>query len=306
MSDGTLPAVAAAADAADTTGAPVPGAAGDGGHPGGRRDPTRTWALPPVLTGALPMLREAEREARIWARLWHTSLLTGVLMPLLFLGAMGVGLGGLVDENSGTVEGVSYLVFVTPGILAATTLQGASGESLWPVMAGIKWVKTFHAAAASPMSPGQVYGGWVTWVTVRLLINATLFVIVAALLGGVASWWAVTAPLAAALGGLAFAAPVTAYSAGRESDLSFSIIMRVAVTPMFLFSGTFFPIDQLPDWLQPLARISPLWHAVELCRGATTGSITLAGAVVHVTFLVAIVLLGCWWGVRTFERRLAP
>ncbi|HKY67532.1 MAG TPA: ABC transporter permease, partial [Acidimicrobiales bacterium] len=283
----------------------VPGAAG-GGHAGGRRDPTRTWALPPVLTGALPMLREAEREARIWARLWHTSLLTGVLMPLLFLGAIGVGLGGLVDENSGTVEGVSYLVFVTPGILAATALQGASGESLWPVMAGIKWVKTFHAAAASPMSPGQVYGGWVTWVTARLLINATLFVIVAALLGGVASWWAVTAPLAAALGGLAFAAPVTAYSAGRESDLSFSIIMRVAVMPMFLFSGTFFPIDQLPDWLQPLARISPLWHAVELCRGATTGSITLVGAVVHVAFLVAIVLLGCWWGVRTFERRLAP
>ena len=87
-----------------------------------------------------------------------------------------------------------------------------------------------------------------------------------------------TAPLAAALGGLAFAAPVTAYSAGRESDLSFSIIMRVAVMPMFLFSGTFFPIDQLPDWLQPLARISPLWHAVELCRGATTGSSTGSGS----------------------------
>lgn len=310
MSERTLPTGAAAPRATSATGtAGAPGADGAPGVPGAttgnRRDPTRTWALPGALTHAVPMLREAEREARIWVRLWHTSLLTGVLMPLLFLGAMGVGLGSLVDENSGTVQGVTYLAFVAPGILAATSLQAASGESLWPVMAGIKWVKSFHAAAASPMSPGQVYGGWVTWVTVRLLINATLFVAVAALLGGVSSWWGLAAPLAAALGGLAFAAPVTAYSAGRDSDLSFSIIMRVAVMPMFLFSGTFFPVEQLPDWLEPLARISPLWHAVELCRGATTGSITAAGALGHIAFLVAITALGCWWGVRTFERKLA-
>jgi lipooligosaccharide transport system permease protein len=263
-------------------------------------------ALPSGLVRAVPMLLVAEREARVWGHLWKTSLLTGVLMPVLFLGAMGVGLGGLVDENQGTVAGVEYLAFVTPGILAATALQAAAGESLWPVMAGIKWVKTFHAAAATSLSPGQVFGGYATWVTVRMLINAGLFVAVAAVIGGVISPWGVLAVPAAALGGLAFAAPLTAYSAGRDSDQSFSIIMRIAVVPMFLFSGTFFPVDQLPDWLEPLARVTPLWHAVELCRGATTGTLSLAGAVGHSAFLLAVVAVGCWWGVSTFRAKLAP
>jgi lipooligosaccharide transport system permease protein len=143
-------------------------------------------------------------------------------------------------------------------------------------------------------------------VTVRMLINAGLFVAVAALIGGVTSPWGVLAVPAAALGGLAFAAPLTAYSAGRDSDQSFSIIMRIAVVPMFLFSGTFFPVDQLPDWLEPLARVTPLWHAVELCRGATTGTLSLAGAVGHSAFLLAVVAVGCWWGVATFRAKLAP
>src|SRR5690606_29079779 len=238
---------------------------------------------------ALPLLRVAEREARVWARFWHTAALTGLLMPLLFLGAMGVGLGGLIDERQSDVEGVSYLVFVAPGILAASALQAAAGHSLWPVMAGIKWVRNFHAAAATPLSPGQVYGGYLAWLAVRSTFNAALFVAVAAALGAVPSWWGVLAAPAAALGGLAFAAPLTAYSAGRDSDLSFSVIMRIAVVPMFLFSGTFFPVARLPDWLEPVARATPLWHAVELCRGATTGSLPLAAAAGHTAFLVGVV-----------------
>jgi lipooligosaccharide transport system permease protein len=266
---------------------------------------TAARALPPGLTRRLPLLRVTEREARVWGRYWHTSLLSGVLMPLMFVGAMGLGLGGLIDERSGAVDGVDYLAFVTPGILAATALQGASASSLWPVMGGIKWLRNFHAAAATPVSPGQVYGGYVTWGVVRMLVNAALFVAVAAALGGVPSPWGVLAIPAAALGGVAFAAPLTAYSAGRESDLSFPIVMRIAVMPMFLFSGTFFPVDQLPDWLEPLAWAAPLWHSVELCRGATTGSLSLAAAAGHTAYLLAVVGAGCWWGVRTFRDKLA-
>ncbi len=264
-----------------------------------------------AVTGAAPsrvppVLRVAERQARIWRRFWHTSVLTGVLMPLLFLGAMGMGLGGLVDENQGTVAGVDYLVFVAPGILAAGAMQAAAGESLWPVMGGIKWQRTFQAAAATPLTPGQVYGGYVLWTTARLALNATLFVVVAAVLGALPSWWAPAAVPAAALGGLAIAAPLTAYSAGRDSDMSFVVIMRLAIIPMFLFSGTFFPVDELPDGLEPVARVSPLWHTVELCRGATTGSLPAASAFGHTAFLLALAAAGWWWGVRTFHRRLAP
>jgi lipooligosaccharide transport system permease protein len=259
-----------------------------------------------TLAAAVPMLRVAEREARVWRRFWRTSALTGVLMPLLFLGAMGIGLGGLVDDNRGSVAGVDYLVFVAPGILAASAMQGAASESLWPVMAGIKWVRTFHAAAATPLTPRDVFGGWVLWIGARQAMNATAFVVVAALLGAVPSPWGVLAVPAAVLTGLALGAPLTAYSAGQDSDLPFPIIMRVAVMPMFLFSGTFFPLDQLPGWLEPVAWVSPLWHGVELCRGATTGSIGLAAASGHVAFLVACTAAGYRWGVRTFTSRLAP
>jgi lipooligosaccharide transport system permease protein len=262
-------------------------------------------ALPPGLTRALPLLRVTEREARIWSRYWHTFLLSGVLMPLMFLGAMGLGLGGLVDESTGTVDGVDYLAFVAPGILAAAALQASAANSLWPVLGGLKWIRNFHAAAATPISPGQVYGGYLTWSVARMLINATLFVAIAAMLGGVTSPWGVFAVPAAALGGLAFGAPLTAYSGGRESDVSFPIVMRIAVMPMFLFSGTFFPVDQLPDWLEPLAWVTPLWHSVELCRGATTGSLSLVSATGHTAYLVAVVAAGCWWGVRTFRAKLA-
>ncbi len=153
-----------------------PDAPSDGGPTAGE---ARGWALPARLVDALPMLRVAEREARVFSTVLHTLVLTGVLMPLLFLGAMGIGLGGLVDENQGTVDGVEYLVFVAPGILAATAFQGAAGESLWRVMAGIKWVKSFHAAAATPLSPGQVYAGYQTWIVARTLVNSALFVAVA-------------------------------------------------------------------------------------------------------------------------------
>lgn len=258
------------------------------------------------LARARPPLRVTEREARIWQRFWHTSLLTGVLVPLLFLAALGIGLGGLVDQNQGQVGGVDYLVFVAPGILAATALQAAALESLWPVMGGIKWIRTFHAAAATPVSPGQVYGGYVAWIATRMAINAALFMVVAALLGAVPSPWGVLAVPFAVLGGLAFAAPLCAFSAAQDSDLSFPVIMRVGVMPMFLFSGTFFPVAQLPGALEVVARVTPLWHAVELCRGATTGTLGLGPALVHVGFLVACIAAGCWFGVGTFRSRLAP
>jgi lipooligosaccharide transport system permease protein len=109
---------------------------------------------------------------------------------------------------------------------------------------------------------------------------------------------------AAALCAAAFSAPLTAYSVGLDSDVAFPVIMRVAVLPLFLFSGTFFPISQLPDWLRPFAALSPLWHGVELARDATTGSLHLGADIVHVSVLVACVGAGLAWGRRAFARRL--
>ena len=252
---------------------------------------------PPML------LRAVEREMRVFRRLWRASLGSAFVSPLLFLAAMGVGLGGMVDERTGEVGGVPYLTFVAPGLLAATAMQQAAGDSLWRVMAGIRWLGTFKAMVATPMGAADVYGGVVAWTCIRTAMSAAAFLAVAALLGAVPSPMAVVAVPAAVLCGAAFAAPLSAYSATQDTDARFSVIMRLGIVPLFLFSGTFFPLAELPAWLRPAAAASPLWHGVELCRGATTGTL-VAADLVHVAVLVAVVVAGWHWGTRTFTRRL--
>jgi len=250
-------------------------------------------------------VRVVEHQAAIFRRFWRGSATFYVLNPVMFLAAIGFGLGGLIDESSGHVGGVPYDAFVAPGLMAAGAMLGAGAESLWPVMAGTKWVRTFHAMVATPVRPADVYGGVVAWTAARAFIGASIFLVVAALLGAVLSPWGVLAVPAAALCATAFAAPLTAFSATQETDARFPLIMRIGILPLFLFSGTFFPISQLPDVLQPLCLLSPLWHGVELCRGATTGSIDFWPAVGHVAVLAACVLAGWRWGTRSFTRKLS-
>lgn len=249
-------------------------------------------------------VRVVEHQAAVFRRFWRGSATFYVLNPVLFLAAMGVGLGGLVEERTGDVGGVPYLTFVAAGLMAASAMLGAAAESLWPVMAGTKWVRTFHAMVATPLRPGDVYAGIVAWTTARAAMGATVFLAVAALLGAVPSPWGVAAVPAAALCAAAFAALLTAFSATQETDARFPVVLRIGVMPLFLFSGTFFPVSQLPDALRPLAVLSPLWHGVELCRGATTGSIGLGPTVAHVAVLGACVVVGWLWGVRAFTRKL--
>ena len=250
-------------------------------------------------------LRVVEREARVFRRLWRGSAFSTFLTPVLFLAAIGLGLGGLVDEGTGAVQGLPYLDFVAPGLLVAGAMQGAAADSLWPVMAGTKWLRTFHGMVATPLAPTDVFAGHVVWTAIRTALSATAFLAVAALLGAVPSAWGVLAVPAAVLCASAFAAPLAAFAASQDSDVPFPLVMRLGVMPLFLFSGTFFPVDQLPGWLRGLAVLSPLWHGVELARGATTGRLGAADAAVHVLALCVVVALGSWAGARTWRRRLA-
>ena len=253
------------------------------------------------------MIRVVEREWLVWKRLWRGAVFNTVVQPLLFLAAMGLGLGKLVNQSSGGVEGLTYLEFVTPGLLAATVMLAASYESLWPVLGGVKWMKTFHAAVTTPIESRDLFGGRVLWVCLRGAFASAVFLLVAAVLGGVPSAWGVLAIPAAVLGGAVFAAWLSGYAVMQESDIPFAVITRVGLFPLVMFSGTFFPTSRLPDWLQPVTWLSPLWHVVELCRAATTGSAPSAGTVLgHVTFLVTLLAIGWWWGGRRFERALAP
>jgi lipooligosaccharide transport system permease protein len=251
------------------------------------------------------LLRVVEREARVYKRLWRGNVFSSLLSPVLFLAAMGVGLGDLVDQRSGGAGGVSYLEFIAPGLLAASAAMVAAGESMWPVLGGLKWMRTSHGMASTPIQPRDVHAGLVVWVMVRTAITATAFVVVAALFGAVPSFWGVLAVPAAALGAAAFAAPISAFSATQDSDAAFPMIFRLGVIPLFLFSGTFFPVDRLPGWAQPLVVCSPLYHCVELCRAATTGQAHVDAVVVHVVVLLGFAAAGLALGGRSFTRRLA-
>ena len=255
--------------------------------------------------GVPPLVRVVEREARVFRKLWRGTVFSSFVTPVMFLAAIGLGVGGVVRDPTGRLGGASYLVFVTPGLLAASAMQNAAGNSLWPVMAGTKWVRTFHAMVATPVTASDVYGGFVVWNAIRSSFGIVAFLAVGALLGGVPSPWGVLAVPAAMLCAMAFAAPLSAYAATRESDQAFPVIIRFGIIPLFLFSGTFFPVRQLPSALRALAPLSPLWHGVELCRAATTGHLRAGPAAGHVAVLVGFVAVGWWWGRRTFSRRLA-
>ena len=250
--------------------------------------------------------RVVERNAVVFSKLWRATLFSSVLSPLLFLAAMGVGLGGLVDENVGTVDGLTYLQFVAPALMVATGMQLAASESLWPVMAGWRWIRHFHGMIATPIRAGDVFGGFVVWTTIRVAMSASVFLVVAALLGGVPSAWGVLAVPAACLCAAAVCSLLGAITVRVDTDASFPAIMRLGVVPLMLFSGTFFPVDQLPGWLQPAVVLSPLWHGVELARAATSGRFELVPTVLHVSVLAACVVVGVLVGAQTFARRLTP
>lgn len=251
----------------------------------------------------------AFRQLQFWLtnyrRTWKGSIYSGVLSPVLYLGAMGLGLGTLVDaRGTATLGGVSYLAFLAPGLMAAASMQTAMGEATYPVFGAVKWDKTYQAAISSPLRPRDLFHGHLLWTTLRLTMNSAIFLVVMVAFGAVQSGWVIGCLPAAVLTGLAFAAPIEAYAITCTKDTSFAMLFRFGIIPLFLFSGTFFPITQLPVYARPLAYVTPLWHGVALCRSLSLGTAQLGASVVHVGYLVAVTGLGIYVGNRTYQRRL--
>ena len=250
-------------------------------------------------------MRVLEHHLLVYRRAWRGRLFTTFLSPVLFLAAIGVGLGTLVDDGAqGGVDGVPYIMFLAPGLLAAQAMQTATFESTFPVMAGLVWLRTYVAMITTPLHPFDVVIGNLLFVAFRLLLVGVFFVLVSVAFGAVDLLRGIAMVPAAVLTGLAFAAPIQAYAATQRSDKNISALFRFVITPLFLFSGTFFPITQLPPLIQPIAYVTPLWHGVALCRGIALGTLDALGAFIHVTVLLAFIVVGIAAGAVTFRRKL--
>ena len=255
---------------------------------------------------ALVAGRYFESLARVYRRTWRGNVVTTFLNPVLYLAAMGLGLGTLVDEGVGheAVEGFAYLTYLAPGLLAATTMQAGAGDGSWPVMAGIKWQRTYEAALATPISVRDLVVGHLLWIAARVTFSALVFVVVMALFGAVSIGPGLLAVFPAVLTGLAFAAPAIAYTSRLKDVQGLVSLFRFGIIPMFLFSGTFFPISQLPNWLQPVAYATPLWHGVELTRSLALDVSTTWNPWINVAYLVAFVVIGTALAIRLLGQRM--
>src|SRR6478672_5286626 len=160
------------------------------------------------------MTRVVEHRALEYRRTFRASIFSSFLSPILFLTAMGIGLGTYVNGSSTgsqALGGLTYLQFLAPGLLAATTMQAAAFESTFPIMAGLTWQKVFHAMYATPITPRDIVLGNLVWIAIRLTTIATIFTIVMTLFGAAASPLIVLAIPAAVLTGMAFATPIVAF-----------------------------------------------------------------------------------------------
>ena len=250
----------------------------------------------------------AEHRFRVMRSYAQTVLFTAVGSPLIYLYAMGVGLASLVDGNLGdnAVNGVSYLAFLAPALLSSSAIAVASEEFTYPIMLGFKWNPTFFGMNASSIQPGQIVNGILISVAARMLLTCAIFYVFMLVFGAVPGALGFIAVPVALLTGLAFGALVMAYTATLKDDTGqLAMLQRFVVLPMTLFSGTFFPLDLLPPYLQWIGWISPLWHGTELSRVFAYGRpepIWLS--VVHVLYLTALLAIGWVWARRLTLRRL--
>ncbi len=241
-------------------------------------------------------------------RHWRTQLSAMTVAPLLYLTALGLGVGTLVDENLGPsgVQGVDYLVFLAPGILALTAMQQGFEESSWPVIGALRWWGTYPAQQVTRLRTRDVLTGHLLYIGLKLTVSVTVFTAVASLFGAFESGWVLAAVPAAVLCGLAHAAPVAAFAITRRIEMSVAAFYRFVVLPMSLFSGAFFPVSQLPAGVEHAAYLTPLWHGVDLCRDLALGDAAVGASVGHVAYLTAWMVGGYLVAVRLYARRLTP
>ena len=267
--------------------------------------PAAPVALPELPSSWVLSVRQFRYGLLWYRRTWRSSVWSSVFGPLFYLGAMGYGIGSLVDKNgTASLGGVPYVVFVAPAVLAVHAMNSGLNNALFPVFGGMHWNKNYIAARATMLRPADILRGHLLFISMLIAINSACFVVMMAALGLIRSPWAVLLLPASVLLGFAFAAPSAAWAVTLDNMTPMNYPIRFGAIPLMLFSGTFFPITQLPGWVRPVAYATPLWHGVALCRALSLGTVDAGSAAIHVGYLAAMAVVGLCWGTRTYRRRL--
>jgi lipooligosaccharide transport system permease protein len=247
-----------------------------------------------------------QRNWLVYQRLWHRSLAFGFLQPLLFLTAMGIGVGTLIStQDAEAFGGVPYIDWLGPGLLAAMAMQTATFESTYPIMRKIMWGRNYEAMLSTPLTTRTLVIGELFWVAFRIGTLAAVFLVVLTIFGIPRTPVAILAIPVTMLIGVAFSSCLFAFTATQKNDVGFSAVFRFIINPLFLFSGTFFPLSQLPDAIEWIAWLTPLFHGVELVRGLVLGTLDWAVAPIHLAYLLAMLVIGVVLADRFLQRRMA-
>ncbi|WP_148615077.1 ABC transporter permease [Nocardioides rubriscoriae] len=261
--------------------------------------------------GRLSTVEAVRRMAPYWLtvslRTWRGSVVSAFLAPVFYVVAMGVLLGGFIDSDPARLEGApTYLAFIVPGLVAGHAMQTAVADTSWPVFSNFKWNRVYDSMVATPITVRQVAVAHLFFVWVRVTVVCAIFDLVVAPFDVYAAWWSPVAALGAqSLTGLAFATLMYGYSCRISSDAAFGVVFRLAVFPLFLFSGAFFPVANLGPVGEVVAKLTPLWHGVNLSRTCSLATLEPGTALLNVGVLLAVAGLGAWWATSGLERRMA-
>jgi lipooligosaccharide transport system permease protein len=247
----------------------------------------------------------AESQLRAMRAYGVAISLSAAVEPVLYLLAMGVGLGALVNAQNGPVDGVPYLVFVAPALLVASVVLSVGSEMTYPVMDGFRWHRLYYAPAATAITPQQVATGHFVAVMIRFAAQAAIFYLVMMAFGAVRPGWSLLVVPIGVLSAAAAGAPLQAFAATRQDENPFTFVQRFVVMPLFLFSGTFFPLASMPVWLQWVGWVSPVWHGSQLARLVAYGAdVSVAMVVVHLVVLGGMAAGGLACARAAYARRL--
>jgi lipooligosaccharide transport system permease protein len=239
------------------------------------------------------------RNVRVFGKLWKGSLAPQFIDPVFYLLAMGFGLGKYLQE----VNGIPYKEFVGTGLIASAVMWAASFETTWNIYFRMQETRLYDSILTTPVEVPDIVAAELWWAATRSLIYGTVFLGVVTLFGLVSSPWAVLIPLAVILGGLAFGVMGLTFTAVVGKVDYYSYYYTLFITPMFLFSGLFYPLDRLPDWVTVAAWFTPLYHLVNLTRGLALGP-EFWSIVGNATWLIVLVLVLFPIPVRAMRRRL--